>query len=512
MTPHGQFEFVKRLSRLFDGTLADADAVQLAQVLAEDGDAYALYMRLTALDVALEWSFGSRSERDFSGTGAALMAVPGNISSSDQPKFVASDKTRSTPTPSWRRGSLFSRPALYYATLVALCFYGSFAIVAWNIRPGQLSSDVAGNSASVAVVRDAADVQWAKNTPSKLTESSILSGEPLKIDSGTIELELNTGTKLVVEGPADWSVDGRNSVSLRAGKLIARVPVNALGFTVQTPIAKIVDLGTEFGVETDDKGATEVQVFKGKVELRPSSKLENPKLFGAVTTLTAGEARRVEVDDATKNVVVHKINSSPNRSAQQAKVSKSRPLAAAAFASSEGARERGRETNNLVNGSGLARGKHTNVADGTMWHAAYGKVKGEFVLFDLFRPCRIESMKVWNYNEGVHPNGDLIKLYEERGVAQADIYVSATGKGDPISQPREWQLVVENRKFALANGTPHYSSPDVIPLGNVEARSAAIVVDSRHHPERTSIYDCVGLSEVQFFGERLPPKESLKRN
>jgi len=118
----------------------------------------------------------------------------------------------------------------------------------------------------VAKVEAIADMKWPPNASPKLKDSFIQVGEQLRIESGTMELELNAGTKLVVEGPADWSVDGQNSVSLRAGKLMARVPKGAIGFTVETPMAKIVDLGTEFGVEVAS-GETRVHVFKGIVEL-----------------------------------------------------------------------------------------------------------------------------------------------------------------------------------------------------------------------------------------------------
>jgi hypothetical protein len=117
---------------------------------------------------------------------------------------------------------------------------------------------------TVAVVSGVIDAKWSDKS-SRPMNAAIKHGEPLKIDSGTIELELNAGTKLIVKGPADWSVDGRNSVSLRSGKLLAHVPKQAIGFTVETPTARIVDLGTEFGVEVSDRGEAEVHVVQGRV-------------------------------------------------------------------------------------------------------------------------------------------------------------------------------------------------------------------------------------------------------
>ena len=51
------------------------------------------------------------------------------------------------------------------------------------------------------------------------------------------------------------------------GKLTARVPHTAAGFTVSTPAGKVVDLGTEFGVEVRPDRTMDVQVFVGAVKV-----------------------------------------------------------------------------------------------------------------------------------------------------------------------------------------------------------------------------------------------------
>jgi hypothetical protein len=506
MTLDQRIQFVTAIGDLLDGTLDRVRADQLAQRLAEDVSLHALYLEAIALDVDLEGLRHSRSDRNTAGVGSeTTVASPKHM-----PPFAQPESTRQmSPILLQKKRSFFSRPILQYVALVALCLYGSFVLIAWNLRPDALS----GDDGFVAVVRDTANVEWPKNAASKSPNSSILSGEPLRIESGTIELELKMGATLVVDGPAEWSIDGDNGATLKAGKIVARVPSQAVGFTLSTPTAKIVDLGTEFGVEVNESGTTEVQVLKGKVELHPSQR-ESSTSVSEPITLSAGSARRIAFDEAKRAVVIENVTPNSQFAARRAPLSNSYQLSAGALASSEGAREFGRAANHLVNGSGLSKETHTNVADGTMWHSAYGKVNGEFVLFDLFRPCRIKSMKVWNYNENVHPaDGHVTNMYEQRGVAEANIYVSTSGQGDPISRPQDWRLVVANQQFALADGTAKYSTPDVISLENVEARFVAIVIESRHHPELVSPgIVCVGLSEVQFFGERVPVKESLKRN
>jgi hypothetical protein len=52
------------------------------------------------------------------------------------------------------------------------------------------------------------------------------------------------------------------------GKLAAAVPRAARGYTIITPTAEVVDLGTEFGVSVDRSGASEVHVFDGEVVTR----------------------------------------------------------------------------------------------------------------------------------------------------------------------------------------------------------------------------------------------------
>jgi hypothetical protein len=67
------------------------------------------------------------------------------------------------------------------------------------------------------------------------------------------------------------------------------VSAGAHGFAVQTPSARVVDLGTEFGVVVDAAGASETHVLRGTVECTPTQ-------GGNPTRLAAGQAARVDAD------------------------------------------------------------------------------------------------------------------------------------------------------------------------------------------------------------------------
>ena len=403
-----------------------------------------------------------------------------------------------------------SRPVFWSIVGVGVLFAGYFVSISWNMLSKNVASAPGRDSTSVATIHDTANVKWSTNSHPRFADAPIRKAEPMQIESGIVELQLKQGATLIVEGPAQWSIDGENRATLKTGKLVAKVPHAAVGFRLTTPAATIVDLGTEFGVEVNKTGATDVQVIKGRVELHlETSNVETtaPK----PVTLTAGSARRVELDRTAGIPVVREIAPQPRRFSIERKGQwRSRRLTVAgALASSQ--HTLNRTVNHLTDGSGLDGEAHTNIAEDTMWHTALGRVKGEFVLFDLGRLCRLESMKVWNFNENVHPEGThLTQLFMERGVAQADIYTSISGKGDPLSSPQEWSLRVADRKFPLADGTPKYAKPETIPLNNVEARFAAIVIDERLRHEResaTMANECVGLSEVQFFGETIQTSE-----
>ena len=66
---------------------------------------------------------------------------------------------------------------------------------------------------------------------------------------------------------------------------MANVPPPAVGFTVETPTAVLNDLGTEFGVNVHEAGTSDVQVFRGLVDVRH-------RASGKTDHMTTGDNRR----------------------------------------------------------------------------------------------------------------------------------------------------------------------------------------------------------------------------
>src|SRR6516165_5928449 len=94
-------------------------------------------------------------------------------------------------------------------------------------------------------------------------------GKELRLERGLAEIEFDCGARIILQGPAGLELLSGLSAQLLHGTLTARVPRRAHGFTILTPHNRIVDLGTEFGLSVDARGATTVRVFTGEVVAFP---------------------------------------------------------------------------------------------------------------------------------------------------------------------------------------------------------------------------------------------------
>ncbi len=119
---------------------------------------------------------------------------------------------------------------------------------------------------TVATLTASEDAVWRDGSqlPSKL-----LAGE-LHLEKGNVEITMADGAVIRLVAPVDIQLDSPAQVTLNRGDLTGVVPPEAVGFVVQTPISRIVDLGTEFGVLVDENGATDVRVIRGEVEVKKS--------------------------------------------------------------------------------------------------------------------------------------------------------------------------------------------------------------------------------------------------
>lgn len=116
---------------------------------------------------------------------------------------------------------------------------------------------------------------------------------PYQLLSGIIELESVTGVVLTVEAPASFTLLDDQGFRIDDGRVAAHVPESARGFRVVTPSATVVDLGTDFAVESTQRTKSEVHVFNGEVQIN----LRGSKASKASPLrLTTGKATRIDYE------------------------------------------------------------------------------------------------------------------------------------------------------------------------------------------------------------------------
>ncbi|MEM6259890.1 MAG: LamG-like jellyroll fold domain-containing protein [Planctomycetota bacterium] len=103
-------------------------------------------------------------------------------------------------------------------------------------------------------------------------------GERVVIRSGLIELVNPRGVRLVIQGPSSFRFNDGLRLAMDEGRLLAQVGEGGKGFTVDTPVGRVVDHGTEFGLhyEPDDR-VLEASVFEGSVSIQPDSPGAEPR-------------------------------------------------------------------------------------------------------------------------------------------------------------------------------------------------------------------------------------------
>lgn len=115
-----------------------------------------------------------------------------------------------------------------------------------------------------------ADAKWAINDVEQDTntdELTVAAGSTVRITSGTLKLHLESGTTMVLQGPARVSFPELSKPVLESGWLWIDSGDTNESFEVSTPGLLVRDIGTRFGVRVPDQGPTEVHLIEGKIEI-----------------------------------------------------------------------------------------------------------------------------------------------------------------------------------------------------------------------------------------------------
>jgi hypothetical protein len=119
-------------------------------------------------------------------------------------------------------------------------------------------------------LRAAADTRWSVTGKARDTHEQTAifrEGSTLRVASGTLELRLDSGAAMVLQGPAHVSFPKLAQPVVRSGWLWIDSGASGEKFEIRTPDLQIRNMGTRFGVRVPNEGPAEVHLIKGKLEV-----------------------------------------------------------------------------------------------------------------------------------------------------------------------------------------------------------------------------------------------------
>lgn len=247
-------ELVSLCGKLRDEIISDEEFERLQSMLVSDPKSLWFYRQFSTLCSGLE----QISQADDDSDTATDDSLIGNFRWTDDlsdlsPVSPFANSVDRTLVP----GSLPSeakpnrRFAVITSVLIGLAACVAFALV--SLRPES-------STEGFASVVDQYQAVWGEEaSPHRIAGKRTLI-------SGAARLRFDSGAELLVQAPAEFSIDQVGLATLNRGSLRLYVPPAATGFQIQTPYGLVVDHGTRIGVCADQVLGLEVHVYEGLAE------------------------------------------------------------------------------------------------------------------------------------------------------------------------------------------------------------------------------------------------------
>ncbi|HOK66959.1 MAG TPA: hypothetical protein PLV55_09110 [Anaerohalosphaeraceae bacterium] len=292
MSPQEQTLLNEQLFRLLDNDLNGSQLEQLNHLLTSDPQARLYYCRFLQDIAALTFRACADIPQNAPETAGSILTEQfwRQMIEEEKNAPAVEPAVPDAPTPQPLKTSASVRPRtpgrLAYAAAVISAAALFFILALVHLTPSPLPE--------VATLYDSLGAEWSANLPLEPGVRISCGSKPIRLMRGIIKLKTDEGVELVLEGPMEFQFPTDSQLSMQYGKLLARVSAQGLGFSVNTPNSKIIDLGTEFAVLCHPNGDAEVHVYKGKTNLIAGRK-ENQKTS---QLLLAGSARKVHSKDS----------------------------------------------------------------------------------------------------------------------------------------------------------------------------------------------------------------------
>ena len=299
------------LLRLLNNEISKSDFVQLKEWMATDSNAISYYCMFLSDYVLVRKQVESEFDiQDDLLTDPEVMAALGQKKKTapviENPKEKPQRELLQTAvyTPREKKKlSTFSKVALAMnaAAILFFVFFFGFA--------------PSGRDVEVVTLTDSINAKWSGVRHSLKKGARLYTGKTsFMLKEGLVKLKFDNNTQVTIEGPASFQILDDDMIKLNYGQLYSQVPAEAYGFQISTQHAKLIDLGTEFGVKEVIDGNTEVHVFKGQVNLISnilSKKINIDLPAGSAQELNSatGELKKIKLE---KNLFARQIDSKTN--------------------------------------------------------------------------------------------------------------------------------------------------------------------------------------------------------
>lgn len=167
----------------------------------------------------------------------------------------------------------------------------------------------------VATLLDSINAKWAESDSSMKAGARLVTGGTYSfLRGGFAQLLFDNNAMVTIEGPAEFEIVSEDRIKLQYGRIYSIVPQEALGFSVATPNAMVIDLGTEFGIQVDLEGNTELHVSQGMTRLMAgiNKKKVSSEIYEGSARKITGSSSEVSEVPCKDSIFVRKINSKTN--------------------------------------------------------------------------------------------------------------------------------------------------------------------------------------------------------
>jgi hypothetical protein len=258
------------LDPILDSTGSDADRREISRLIDRNPELMPSLIEQLRIHSFLQWQCHE------------IRVCDSPISQSAD-ELITDEKSRLGPT-------IIGRPA--WTGLIAATFIIVVGIVAW-----WQSGIKTNHDPTVAEIVDEKSVVWSDKTTAVVDGRAVRAGR-LEFVSGELTLRFRSGATIVFRGAASVRIETDMLVLLDQGHATAQVPEWAKGFTIKTADVEVVDLGTQFGVMARADHTTDVVIFEGQVDVKPTGGSQSTQ-----RRLNQGEAARINSRGAMKRIV-----------------------------------------------------------------------------------------------------------------------------------------------------------------------------------------------------------------